>query len=138
MEALGGYRELAPAARLLGIGVFLFALLLTALLERLQFQLRATEASRWWASNGRDVVNALALAAMTVGLRAIGFAGPVSLAIAATLVIIVSLLQTSLARYPTLATFLSVAVSLLVGVPVVAAPRAVQAVFRGVIEGLFG
>lgn len=137
MEALGGYRELPESARLVGGLMFVGLLCLTALLERLQFQLRATESSRWWASNGRDVVNAFALAAVALGLKVIGFTGPVSLAIAATLVITLSALQSALARYPRLSTALSIVTALVLGMPVLLAPRAVHDLFRGVIELLF-
>src|SRR5262249_27776553 len=64
MDELGGYRELAPPARMIGNAVFIGMLFLTTLLERLQLQLRATESAKWWASNGRDAVNAFAVASM--------------------------------------------------------------------------
>lgn len=137
MEELGGYRELAPAGRAAGVAVFALALLATALLERLQLKLKARESSRWWASNGRDVVNALAFGAMTLGLLAIGFTGPISLAIAATLVIAISVIESSLSGYPRLSTAIAVAVSLLAGLPVLLFPRLVHALFRGAIERLF-
>lgn len=137
MEELGGYHELAPSARGVGVALFLFALFFTALLERLQFRLRDQEGSRWWASSGRDLLNALALLAMTFGLRAIGFAGPISLAIAATLFLALSVVQSSLARSPRLAAGLSIALSLFLGLPVLLAPRAVQGFFLGTIELLF-
>jgi len=137
VDALGGYHELEQApARLLGAAVFVGMLCLTAVLERLQFRLRATEGSRWWASNGRDVVNAFALAAMSVGLRVIGFTGPIALSIAATLVLILSAIQTSLERHAW-AGVLNVAVALALGAPVMVAPRAVHGLFRAAVEHLF-
>ncbi|MFZ5470701.1 MAG: hypothetical protein ACOZIN_14815 [Myxococcota bacterium] len=137
MEELGGYRELDWAARVLGNLVFLGVLFLTALLERLQLQLKATEASRWWASNGRDVVNAFAFGAMWLGLKVIGFTGPIALAIAATLVVAMSVVQSSLAKYPRLSTALALGLTLAVGLPVILVPNFVHGVFRWVIEGLF-
>ncbi len=137
MEALGGYQELPDSARLLGAAVFVIALAVVALLERLQLQLKAAEASRWWASNGRDVVNAAAVALMTLGLLAIGFTGPISLAISATLVIAISLVQSSLANYPRWSAAVTFLVSLAVGLPVLVAPKAVHALFRRTLELLF-
>lgn len=136
VEALGGYHELEAGARVLGAAVFLGMLLLTALLERLQFQLKASEASKWWASNGRDVVNLFALGAMAVGLRVIGFTGPIALSIAATLVLVLSAAQTALERHPW-AGWMNVALALILGAPVMVAPRFVHGLFRTALERLF-
>jgi hypothetical protein len=137
VEELGGYRELAPAARGLGSLVFVGMLALTALLERLQFQLRATETSVWWASNGRDVVNAFALGAMSLGLRVIGFTGPISLAIAATVVVLLSALQASLEKHRW-SGVLSVLAAFVLGAPVIVLPEAVHRLFVATILFLFG
>lgn len=137
MNELGGYREFLPPARELGSAVFLGMLVLTAVLERLQFQLRATEASVWWASNGRDVVNAVALGAMSLGLYVVGFSGPIALAIAATVVILLSALQATFERHRW-AGGLSVLTALLLGAPVMLFPRTVHGLFTGMIRFLFG
>src|SRR5215472_1476985 len=121
MDELGGYRELAPPARLIGDAVFVGMILLTAFLERLQFQLRVTESSKWWASSGRDVVNAFALASMAFGLKVIGFTGPIAFLIASTMVLFVSALQSSLGDRK-LSTVLSVAAALGLGMPVIFVP----------------
>lgn len=136
LDALGGYRPLEPLARLLGSGVFLGMLALAALLERLQFQLRYTESSTWWASNGRDVVNAFALAAMALGLRVIGFTGPIALCIAATLVLLLSALQSAVEKHRH-AFLWSLAAALLLGAPVMVAPELVHGGFRAAVEWLF-
>jgi hypothetical protein len=136
VDALGGYSGGEGAIGLFGQGIFLLALCLTAYLERLQFRLKATEASTWWASNGRDVVNVGALAAMWVGLRAVGFAGPSSLAIAATLVLVLSVLQPSIGRLPHPRLW-SVLVALALGAPVLLAPRAVDGLFQTALRVLF-
>lgn len=137
MEELGGYQELALAQRLFGNLVFLAALLFTAGLERLQFQLKAKESSRWWASNGRDVVNAFALFAMWLGLRAVGYTGPIGLAVAAFMLVAVNLLESSLGRYPKLSPAVYLSAAAVVGLPVLVAPRATHAVFRATLEVLF-
>jgi len=136
MDELGGYRELAPLARAVGNAVFVGMLLLTAFLERLQIQLRVTESSKWWASNGRDVVNAFALASMAFGLKVIGFTGPIAFLIASTMVLFVSVLQSSVINRK-LSTVLSVAGALAVGLPVILAPTAVDAFFRRTLALLF-
>ncbi len=135
MDELGGYRELAPPARLIGNAVFVGMLLLTTLLERLQMQLRATESSKWWVSNGRDAVNAFAVASMALGLKVIGFTGPMAFLIASTLVLLMSALQPSGNRPQSMK--LSMALALLLGLPVVAAPTLVHALFRRTLELLF-
>lgn len=136
MEALGGYRELEPVARALGSLVFVGMLALTAVLERLQFQLRYTEASTWWASNGRDVVNLFALAAMALGLRVIGFTGPIAVCIAATIVLVLSALQSAVEKHAH-AWRWSLGFALLLGAPVLLAPSLVHATFRAAVEWLF-
>lgn len=136
MDELGGYRELAPMQRAVGSAVFVALLGLTGVLERFQFTLRDTEATTWWASNGRDVVNLFALAAMAIGLKVIGFAGPISLCIAATIVLLLSALQSALAEHPHVWLW-CLGAALALGAPVLIAPRFVHAVFRGSIEWLF-
>jgi hypothetical protein len=111
-------------------------LTLTALLERLQFQLRATETSTWWASNGRDVVNAFALGTMSIGLRVIGFTGPIALSIAATVVVVLSVVQTTFEKHP-LSSWTTIIVALGLGTPVLLVPAQVHQVFRTTIELLF-
>lgn len=135
MDELGGYRELAPPARLIGNAVFVGMLLLTTLLERLQLQLRATESAKWWASNGRDAVNAFAVASMALGLKVIGFTGPMAFLIASTLVLLMSALQPSSNRRQSMK--LSMTLALVLGLPVVAAPTLVHALFRRTLELLF-
>src|SRR4051812_27563322 len=109
----------------MGSAVFMGMLCLTALLERLQFQLRSSEASVWWASNGRDVINAFALATMSLGLRVLGFTGPIAVGIAATLVILLSALQSSLGDRRG-AAFWSLGTALALGVLVMVFPGVVH------------
>jgi hypothetical protein len=133
---LGSYRELTFPSRELGIFIFMGMLTLTALLERLQFRLKDSEASVWWASNGRDVVNALALAAMMLGLVAIGFSGPIALAVASTLVIALAALEASLPRRR-YSWVLTLAGAWVVGISVLVFPQWVHESFRVILEGLF-
>ncbi len=137
MEELGTYRALSPPMSYLAALVFVGVLCVAALLERLQFQPRATEGSTWWASNGRDVVNLFAFAAISLGLRVVGFAGPIALAISATMLVALIALQSSLDKYPRLSAGLSVALALTLGGPILLAPRWVHETFRRTIEALF-
>jgi hypothetical protein len=136
MDDLGGYRELAPSTRWLGNLVFLGVLVITAFLERLQFQLRTVEGSSWWASNGRDVVNAFALASMALGLHFVGFTGPVALSIAAAGIILMTALQTALGERAHWAAY-SLTTAFALGLPVLLVPRWVDQVFRGLLTFLF-
>lgn len=136
MTALGGYRQLPGAQRVLAGVVFIGTLFITAALERIQFRLKASENSVWWASNGRDVVNLFALGTMTLGLHAIGFTGPISFTLAATLVVLLSAMQLSFEKRRFAGT-LTVGVAMLLGVPVLVAPREVHAVFTRLLLALF-
>lgn len=136
LEGLGGYQAPSPVGRAAGALGYVVMLVVAAVLERLQFKLRATESRTWWASNGRDAINAGALLAMTAGLKALGFSGPLALCVAATLVLFLSLVQTSLERHRH-AGMLSVVTALLLGLPVLVAPEAVHGVFRRTLEALF-
>lgn len=66
----GPFETLVPAAG--GWPVALAGLAVVALVEPLAVRLRAREASSKWASNARDVVAVVGLAALWVGLRACG------------------------------------------------------------------
>jgi hypothetical protein len=128
MDARGGY--------LVGDAVFVAALVLTGLLERLQIRLRATEQRKWWASSGRDAINALAFGTMALGLAVVGFTGPVALAIAASLLLLVTAVQSALGERKGSGVIALVAAGAL-GIPVIAAPRAVHEIFRMLLDSLF-
>jgi hypothetical protein len=73
---------------------FLASVALAGLLERVQYRLRADEGRAWWASNGRDVLNAVALGCGQLGavdLRLPRTAG--ACACAGTLVLLLSICQ---------------------------------------------
>ncbi|MFN0061026.1 MAG: hypothetical protein ACKVPX_00710 [Myxococcaceae bacterium] len=93
MTPLGGFEAPPLEVRALGNTVFWGILLLAALLERLQHRLKADEGAHWWVSNGRDVINAFALAAVAAGLFLLGFHGPLVLLLAGTLVVSLTGLQ---------------------------------------------
>ncbi|MGZ3447525.1 MAG: hypothetical protein ACXU88_17700, partial [Myxococcaceae bacterium] len=99
------------------------------LLERVQYGLRASERRAWWASNGRDVVNAVALGCVSAGLWAYGFRGALVVCVAGTLVLLLSMSQMRLESRP-LSTLWSVVVALALGAPVLVAPAAVARGFE--------
>jgi hypothetical protein len=135
-DALGGHRDLSGLARAAGDLAVLLALLITARLEHLQFQLRASEASRWWASNGRDVVNALATGVMTLGLYLVGFKGPIAFLLAASLVVFLTGVQSVLERSRHVGLTSSL-LAIAFGLPIVFVPDAVDQLLRRVVHGLF-
>jgi hypothetical protein len=95
---------------------------LVAALERFQYALRQTESSRWWASNGRDVLNLFSLGVVTYGLILLGFYGALVFLIGASLVVVLTALQSTLARGPSRGV-LSFALAFAVGLPALAWPK---------------
>lgn len=136
LAGLGGYQPQELPARPLGSVAYLLAVVIVSYLERLQFRLRALEGSRWWASNGRDVLNTLALLFMIAGLHLIGFSGPLSLCIAATIVIVLSALQLELDKHRHQAWW-SLAVGLGLSAPVLLFPAQTDALFTRLIGALY-
>src|SRR5262244_4423797 len=96
-QALGGWTGEGSVLRALG---YLVLLALVGLLERVQFRLKADEGRAWWASNGRDVLNAVALGAVSAGLWLQGFRGPLVVCVAGTLVLLLSMVQMRLESRP--------------------------------------
>ncbi len=116
--------------------LFFVALVLVGVLERVQFRLRFFEGRTWWASNGRDILNALAFGAMLGALGLVGFGGPLAVVIASAVLVPINALQASLGTRPGGA-WLSAAVALVLGAPVVAAPDAVDGALRAAMVWLF-
>ena len=100
--------------------------------QRVQYRLRADEGRAWWASNGRDVLNAIALGAVSSGLWVYGFRGPLVVCVAGTLVLLLSMAQMRLESRPG-STWWSVGVALALGAPVLVAPAAVARFFQRVV-----
>jgi hypothetical protein len=114
---------------------FLASVGVAGLLERVQYRLRADEGRAWWASNGRDVLNAVALGSVSSGLWVYGFRGPLVVCVAGTLVLLLSMTQMRLESRPG-STGWSVAVALALGFPVLVAPAAVARLFQRVVLAL--
>ena len=101
---------------------FLASVGVAGLLERVQGR-------AWCASNGRYVVNAVALGCVSGGLWAYGCRGPLVVCVAGTLVLLLSMSQMRLESRP-LSTLWSVVVALALGAPVLVAPGAVARGFE--------
>ena len=136
LPGLGEFQASTSAWRAAGACGYLLALVVAAVLERLQFKLRATETAHWWASNGRDAINAGATLAMGAGLKAMGFSLPVAFLLAAAVMLGLSLAQIGLERHRH-AGLLSVAAALLFGTPVLLFPAPIQDGCRRLLEALF-
>src|SRR5215469_18342277 len=114
---------------------FLASVGVAGLLERVQFRLRADEGRAWWASNGRDVLNAVALGAVSSGLWIHGFRGPLVVCVAGTLVLVLSIFQMRLETRPC-STLWSVVIALALGMPVLVAPAEVARGFQQLLLAL--
>lgn len=136
VAGLQGYEPQGTLARPLGTVTYLAAVFVVSFLERWQFKLRAQEGSRWWASNGRDVLNLFALLFMIGGLHVIGFSGPLSLCIAATIVILLSALQLELDKHRHQSLW-SLGVGFVLSAPVLVFPGRTDALFKRAIVALF-
>jgi hypothetical protein len=136
VDALGGYRALPDGARAVAAVVFLAILVVVGWLERLQYQLRERESSRWWASNGRDVMNLFALGTMSLGLKVIGFSGPLAFGLAATFVILLAFVQGALEQRERAVLF-SVLTAIVIGLPVLFAPAQLAVGYRAAVAFLF-
>ncbi len=115
---------------------YLTLLFFFAFLQRLQLELRGTETRTWWASNGRDAVNAVGVALLAWGLRSVGYGLPIALLLAGSIVVL------STAIVPTLGRWRSrpgrvIAVSVLLGLPPVFAPAAWERTLVHLFEVLF-
>ncbi|HZJ56410.1 MAG TPA: hypothetical protein VFD38_19865 [Myxococcaceae bacterium] len=131
-EALGAWRGDGGTWTAL---TFLASVGVAGLLERVQYRLRADEGRAWWASSGRDILNAVALGAVSSGLWIYGFRGPLVVCVAGTLVLLLSMAQMRLESRPN-STWWSVGVALALGLPVLLAPSAVARLFGRVVVAL--
>ena len=120
-----------------GRGAFLAALCLTGVLERVQFGLRFLEGRTWWASNGRDVLNGVAFAALVGSAWWIGFSLPVALVNGATVLVSVNALQSALGQRRRGATWMSVGLAVALGLPTLVAPAAMDRAIQATLELLF-
>src|SRR5262249_42893519 len=105
------------------------------LLERVQYRLKRDESRTWWVSNGRDVLNAVALGAVSVGLWMYGFRGPLVVCVAGTVVLLLSVSQMRLESTPR-STLWSMVAALVLGAPALVAPAWMARMVGGAVEAL--
>jgi hypothetical protein len=138
-DAFGSYRDIGPAWRAVGIAVLLLSLGATVVLQRVQLALSREEASIWWASNGRDLLNAVSLGLVGLALWLVGFSGPIAVLVGATVLLLLNLFESFLSRGPGQAwpTGLAFLVALTLAAPLVIAPASVQLIVTRAVARLF-
>jgi hypothetical protein len=127
-----------PSPSWIGDAAFAVALLALVYFLHLARVLRVHERDTWWASNGRDAVNALAVVTLFGAISLQGFSLPLSLLFAATITLILTVLYDALAtrfRHPGSAVLVAAAI---VGAPLVLAPARVAALVAGGLARAFG
>jgi len=134
-QALGGWTAEGSVAGALG---YLGLLGLVGLLERVQYRLKADEGRAWWASNGRDLINGMSLAAIGLSLWLNGLPGPSALVVAATLLLGIILFERVLLRRQGLAhpVLLALLFALAIAAPLLLDAAAVHAAMSRVAAHL--
>jgi hypothetical protein len=108
-------------------------------LEELGDRLRREEHRAWWASNGRDVVNASALLVIWGALVLLGFPGPAALVAGGLLTLALTGVCVVEGKLPARAhpRLLALAAGLLLALPILAWPAGVAAALGRVAALLF-
>jgi hypothetical protein len=133
LEPRSGTERLAAAVALLA------AVAASVRLEELGDRLRREEHRAWWASNGRDVINALALLAIAGALVLGGFPGPAALVLGGVLTLTLSGVCVVESRLPERVHPRLVALGLgfLLALPLLAFPAEVAAGLGALAAALF-
>lgn len=108
-------------------------------LEELGDRLRREEHRAWWASNGRDVVNAAALLVISGALVLLGFPGPAALVAGGLLTLALTGVCVVEGKLPARAhpRLLALAAGLLLALPMLAWPSGVVAALGRLASALF-
>jgi hypothetical protein len=108
-------------------------------LEELGDRLRRDEHRAWWASNGRDVINALALLAISGALVLQGFPGPAALVLGGVLTMSLTGVCVLEGRLPERARprLVALALGFLLALPLLLFPAEVAAGLGALAAGLF-
>jgi len=108
-------------------------------LEELGDRLRRQEHRAWWASNGRDVINVLALLVIAGALVLLGFPGPAALVTGGLLTLALTGVSVVEGRLPARAhpRLTALAMAFLLALPLAAWPDEVAAALGAVAEALF-
>lgn len=133
LEARSGPERLAAALALL------VAVASAVRLEELGDRLRRQEHRAWWASNGRDVINALAVLAIAGSLVLMGFPGPAALVLGGVLTMTLTGVCVIESRLPERAhpRLVALGLGLLLALPLLAFPAEVAAALGALASRLF-
>lgn len=122
----------------LGDFAYVCALALFVFLQKVALRLRAEESQAWWASNGRDVVNGLAVVTVSIAIWLQGVAAWLAIFFGCTLTLALSavhaLLQRSHATDPWKTVVVAAAI---LGAPLVLAPRPVAEAAAELLHAAF-
>ena len=114
------------------------ALALFIWLQKVGLRLRAEEAQAWWASNGRDVVNGLAVVTVSGAIWLQGVAPWLAVFFGSTLTLALSVLHAFLERRHPDPWKLLVVAAVLLGAPLVLAPQPVAEETAALLRAAFG
>ena len=120
-----------------GALILLAALVLFVGCQRLAFRLRDEERRAWWASNGRDVVNALAAVALSFSVWLLGIAPPLALLLGCTLTLALSVIANFLHERMARPWRLMLAVAVVFGAPFVVAPASIASGVADLVASIF-
>lgn len=121
----------------MGALILLAALVLFVGCQRLAFRLRDEEGRAWWASNGRDVVNALAAVALSFSVWLLGIAPPIAILLGCTLTLALSVIANFLHERMARPWRLMLAIAVVFATPFVVAPSAIASGVGDLIEAVF-
>ncbi len=99
-DPLGVFRSFPGGTRVAGQLALVGSLALTVWLQQFELRLRREDAALWWASNGRDFINGVSLAAIVLSLWLNGLPGPSALLGGSTLLLAIILFERVLLRRP--------------------------------------
>ncbi|AKU91385.1 hypothetical protein [Vulgatibacter incomptus] len=120
-----------------GALVFAAALVLFVALQPVAMRLRAEEHRTWWASNGRDVVNALAVVSISASVWLLGIALPLAIFLGCTLTLVLALFGTFLHERVAGSWRLVLAIAAVLGAPLVIVPGEVAMAAAWCFSALF-
>lgn len=120
-----------------GAAILFAALVLFVGCQRLAFHLRAEERRAWWASNGRDVVDALAAVALSFSVWLLGIALPIAILLGCTLTLALSLIANFLHERMARPWRLVLAIAIVFGAPFVVAPAALATGAADLMASIF-
>jgi hypothetical protein len=125
-------------ARAVGAGLFLAAVALFVMFQEVGLALRREEQRAWWAGSGRDVLNAIGVAAVAATLRVFGYPLAAAIFCAGTLTLL--LFGTSMwfeTRGWRSGRVWALCVGWLAGIPLLVAAGPLVRALAGVTERLF-